>query len=399
MGVRWPGEGIDPLCRPIGPKWRRMEALTGVGLGYRGQRASLCARPSGRSRSPVDLVIDPVLSIRDLSVRFDTPDGVVHAVDQVSFDVGVGEVVAVVGESGCGKTVTALSVLGLIPQPPGRIVGGEIVFEGRDLLRASGRELRAIRGAAISMIFQDPQSSLNPVFDIGRQIADALRAHDRSLSRAAARARMIELLTTVGIPDATARASDYPHQWSGGMCQRAMIAMAIANQPSLLIADEPTTALDVTSQAQVLDVLRVARRETGAAAMLITHDLGVVAELADRVVVMYAGRVAEIADVAAIFHGPRHPYTLGLMACRPRMEGDDTLDPIPGRPPSLISVPPGCPYHPRCPLRHGRERCAIERPVLSATGRPGQRSACHFHDEVAAEADRVSAAIGVEPPR
>ncbi len=250
------------------------------------------------------------------------------------------------------------------------------------------------------MIFQDPQSSLNPVFSIGRQIADVLRAHDRALSRAGARARVIELLTIVGVPEAAARATDYPHQWSGGMCQRAMIAMAIANQPTLLIADEPTTALDVTSQAQVLDVLRVARRETGAAAMLITHDLGVVAELADRVVVMYAGRVVEVADVGALFHGPRHPYTLGLMACRPRLDGDDdTLEAIPGRPPSLIRVPSGCSYHPRCQLGHDRERCAIEAPVLSPTGRPGQRSACHFHDELAVGAERVSAAIGVELSR
>ncbi len=341
-------------------------------------------------------VTDPVLSIRDLSVRFDTPEGVVRAVDGVSYDVGPGEIVAVVGESGCGKTVTALSILGLVPQP-GRIVGGTIRFEDRNLLALGPRALRTIRGAAISMVFQDPQSSLNPVLTVGRQIVDVLRAHDRRLSKAAARDRAVELLRSVGISDAPARLADYPHQWSGGMCQRAMIAMAVANRPRLLVADEPTTALDVTTQAQVLDVLRSARAETGAAAILITHDLGVVAEMADRVVVMYAGRVVETGSVGAIFHGPRHPYTAGLMASLPRLEGDgDSLDAIPGRPPSLIDVPPGCPFHPRCALRDDRERCVQEVPALAPAGGPGQRSACHFADEVPAGVRPAPARAGTE---
>ncbi len=355
-----------------------------------GTGAEIVSEPQASEPSPRPVSArraEPVVSIRDLSVCFDTPDGVVHAVDSVSYDVGPGEIVAVVGESGCGKTVTALTVLGLLPQPPGRVVGGEVRFEGRDLLAASRRELRAIRGAAISMIFQDPQSSLNPVFSIGRQIVDVLRAHDRRLSKADARARTVELLSTVGIPEPASRLGEYPHQWSGGMCQRAMIAMAIANRPRLLIADEPTTALDVTTQAQVLDVLRVAQRETGAAAILITHDLGVVAEMADRVVVMYAGRVVETGSVGAIFHEPRHPYTVGLMASLPRLDGDDdNLDPIPGRPPSLISRPSGCCFHPRCQLRRQRDRCVEQAPVLLEAGRAGHRSACHFHDEVRSEA-------------
>ena len=336
----------------------------------------------------------PLLSIRDLAVDFRTSAGVVHAVDHVSYDVHPGEVVGVVGESGCGKTVTALSILGLVATPPGRIVAGEILFEGRNLLTASRRELQRLRGAEISMIFQDPQTSLNPVFTIGQQIAAVLRAHDSNLSARAARARVVELLEKVGITEAAARMRDYPHQWSGGMCQRAMIAMAIANQPKLLIADEPTTALDVTIQAQVLDVLREARRDTGAATILITHDLGVVAEMADRVVVMYAGRVVESGTVADIFHAPRHPYTLGLLASLPRLDADvDRLEAIPGQPPSLIRRPPACPFHPRCGLRRGRRRCAEDDPPLVTVDSESHRAACHYTDEMPAAISEVDSGV------
>ncbi len=327
-----------------------------------------------------------LLSIRDLAVDFRTPSGVVHAVDHVCYDVGAGEVVGVVGESGCGKTVTALSILGLIATPPGRIVSGRILFDGRDLLQATRRELQRLRGDDISMIFQDPQSSLNPVFTVGQQIVTVLRAHDRRLSAKAARARTVELLEMVGITGAAGRMHDYPHQWSGGMCQRAMIAMAIANQPRLLIADEPTTALDVTIQAQVLDVLREARRETGAATILITHDLGVVAEMADRVVVMYAGRVVETGPVVEIFHAPRHPYTLGLLTSLPRLDAEvDHLEPIPGQPPSMIRRPRGCAFHPRCRLRQGRRRCVEDDPALVAAGPAAHGAACHFSEEMPVE--------------
>ncbi len=341
---------------------------------------------------------DPVLAVRDLSVEFHTPDGVVHAVDHVSYEVRPGETLAVVGESGCGKTVTSLAVLGLVPQPPGRIVSGEILFQGKDLLRASPRELRRLRGAEISMIFQDPQSSLDPVFTIGQQISSVLRAHDRRLSPRAALARTVELLTGVGVPDARERVGDYPHQWSGGMCQRAMIAMAMANQPKVIIADEPTTALDVTIQAQVLDVLRAAQRETGTATVLITHDLGVVAEMADLVAVMYAGRIVETGGVHAIFHAPRHPYTLGLMASLPRLHTDlRRLEPIRGQPPSLLRVPPGCPFHPRCRLRRGRDRCVTDvPPLLEVNGDSSQASACHFWSEMPYEVSTVSERIGVD---
>lgn len=236
------------------------------------------------------------------------------------------------------------------------------------------------------MIFQDPRSSLNPVFTVGRQIVDVLRAHDRGLSKRAAWSRAVELLEMVGVPDSGSRIRDYPFQWSGGMCQRAMIAMAIANQPKLLIADEPTTALDVTIQAQVLDVLRLAQEETDAATILITHDLGVVAELADRVVVMYAGRVVEHGEARPLFHQPRHPYTAGLLASLPRLDAQDrALDPIPGRPPDLLHVPPGCPFHPRCGLCQGRELCAEEVPAIrNVAGQGGavQASACHFSEEI-----------------
>jgi peptide/nickel transport system ATP-binding protein len=326
--------------------------------------------------------IAQVLQVEDLRVTFTSPDGPLHAVDGVDLTVASAETVALVGESGCGKTMTALAILGLVP--PEATVEGRIGFEGRDVRTLGRRDLRELRGAGISMVFQEPVSSLNPVFRIGDQIADVIRAHDRAVSKPAARDRAVELLERVGIPDAARRLDEYPHQWSGGMCQRAVIAMAIANRPRLIIADEPTTALDVTVQARVLRVLRDAQAEAGAAVLLITHDLGVVAEMADRVVVMYAGRVAEEATAADLFADPRHPYTRGLLASLPRIDTAARLHSIRGHPPQLHAVPTGCAFHPRCDTSQGRARCAEEVPALLVAG-AGRRSACHFHDEVAGE--------------
>ena len=334
---------------------------------------------------------EPVLSLRDLQVAFTTEDGVVHAVDGVSYDIYPGEILGVVGESGSGKSVTVMSVLGLIPQPPGRILGGEAFFRGVDLLKVSKEELRRIRGKDVAMIFQDPMTSLNPVFKIGEQIGEALKVHDPDLDDDSARNKSIDLLKLVGVPNAEVRHDQYPHEFSGGMRQRAMIAMAIANEPSLLIADEPTTALDVTVQAQVLEVLKKAQRETQAATILITHDLGLIAEVADRVVVMYAGHVVETGDVETIFHTPRHPYTLGLMNSLPRVEADERwLKPIPGQPPSMINLPPGCPFHPRCELRQGREICRQETPVFEPIESEDHLSRCHFKHELKGTASKFA---------
>jgi len=336
----------------------------------------------------VNSVSDPVLSIRDLAVQFHTDDGVVHAVDHVSYDVHPGEILGVVGESGSGKSVTVLSVLGLIPQPPGEVVSGEALFKGVDLLKLKRDELRRIRGGDMAMVFQDPMTSMNPVFKVGDQIAEALQAHDSGLGDDKAKKRSIELMELVGIPHPDRRYEQYPHEFSGGMRQRAMIAMAIANSPSLLIADEPTTALDVTIQAQILEVLRTAQRETNAATILITHDLGMIAEMADRVVVMYAGRVIEQADVETLFRAPRHPYTMGLLESLPRLEAEEEwLRPIRGAPPSLITVPPGCAFHPRCFLMQERDRCRTEVPPLRSVG-PDHLSACHFAEELKGTASK-----------
>ena len=336
---------------------------------------------------------EPLLSIRDLVTEFDTPDGVVSAVNGVSYDVFPGETVGVVGESGSGKSVTVMTVLGLISQPPGRIAGGEILLEGRDLLRSSAKEMRKVRGDEIAMIFQDPMTSLNPVLTIGDQLSEALLVHN-GMSDGEARKRVIELLELVGVPNAEQRYDQYPHEYSGGMRQRAMIAMAIANQPKVLIADEPTTALDVTIQAQVLEVLESAKRETDAGTILITHDLGLIAEMADRVVVMYGGKVVEMGTVEEIFHTPRHPYTLGLLSSLPRLDVDlERLEPIVGSPPSLINLPPGCAFHPRCSLARGRERCRREVPDLVGVG-DGHVSACHYTDEMAEEIRRVERETG-----
>jgi oligopeptide/dipeptide ABC transporter ATP-binding protein len=340
---------------------------------------------------------EPILSIRDLTVEFDTEDGVVHAVTGVTYDLYPGEVLGVVGESGSGKSVSMLSVLGLIPRPPGRVVSGEALFKGRDLLRMRRREIRELRGGPMAMIFQDPMTSLNPVLTIGDQIAEAIKVHNPQLKDEAAHKRTIELLRIVGVPFAERRVDQYPHEFSGGMRQRAMIAMAIANDPSVLVADEPTTALDVTIQAQIVEVLKKAQQETHAAIVLITHDLGLIAELADRVVVMYAGRVVELADVFTVFNAPRHPYTIGLMNSLARLEGDqEWLQPILGQPPSMILPPPGCAFHPRCAHSHGRAICRTDVPALRQVGAVAEhRSACHFAEELEA-AHVVAGAAAVE---
>jgi oligopeptide/dipeptide ABC transporter ATP-binding protein len=341
-------------------------------------------------------VPDPVLSVRGLTTEFVTSAGVVRAVTDVSWDLYAGETLGVVGESGSGKTVTAMSILGLVPRPPGRIVSGEILFDGQDLLQLPEKALRQLRGREIGMIFQDPMTSLNPVLTVGDQISEALRLHNRAMSREAARKRAIELLTSVGVPNPDVRYDQYPHEHSGGMRQRAMIAMAIANNPKVLIADEPTTALDVTIQAQVLDVLRTAKDETDAATILITHDLALIAEHADRVVVMYGGKVVEVADVFSIFSSCRHPYTLGLLSSLPRLDVDvEQLEPIPGAPPNLIDLPSGCSFHPRCRVSTGREICRTEVPPLRAVG-DGLASACHFAEEVPAERAVVSREMGIQ---
>ncbi len=296
----------------------------------------------------------PLLRVQNLQTHFFSDTGVVRAVDDVSFDVHAGKTLAVVGESGSGKSVTALSILRLVAQPPGRIVGGKILFKGRNLLDASPTEMRAIRGKEISMIFQEPMTSLNPVYSCGEQIMETLMLHER-LGRQAARTRAIEMLSLVGIPSPEQRVDEYPHQMSGGMRQRVMIAMALACRPSVLIADEPTTALDVTIQAQILDLLRKLQHELGMAVILITHDLGVVAETADHVAVMYAGRVVEYCDVRSAFRRPLHPYTAGLQASLPKLGTvQDRLRVIPGTVPNPARFPAGCRFHPRCPIAQNR---------------------------------------------
>jgi oligopeptide/dipeptide ABC transporter ATP-binding protein len=333
-------------------------------------------------------VPEPLLSIRDLVVEFKTEDGVVHAVDGISYDLFPGEILGIVGESGSGKSVSTLALLGLVPQPPGRIASGTAEFQGRDLLKLKKKELRRVRGNEVAMIFQDPMTSLNPVLTIGYQLGEAIKTHFPKEKNDAVKGRVIELLRLVGVPNAEARYSQYPHEFSGGMRQRAMIAMAITNSPSLLIADEPTTALDVTIQAQVLEVMKRVQQETHAATILITHDLGIVAELCDRVLVMYAGHIVESGDVATIFRAPRHPYTIGLMDSLPKLtEDEEWLEPITGAPPSLIDLPPGCPFHPRCFL--ARERCRQENPPLAPVG-SGHASACHFSDELIGRKSKFS---------
>jgi len=317
----------------------------------------------------------PRLEVENLHVRFDTDEGSVLAVNGVSFALQAGEVLALVGESGCGKSMTAMAVLGLLP--PTATPSGSIRLEGRDISGLSQRELRAIRGREISMIFQEPMTSLNPVFTVGHQIGEVLRRHE-GLSRKQARARAIELLDLVRIPSAPTRVDEYPHQMSGGMRQRVMIAMAVACNPKVLLADEPTTALDVTIQAQILDIMRDLRHELGTSIVMITHDLGVVADIADRVVVMYAGHVAETGTVDAVFANPQHPYTVGLLGSVPRpdlvlADVQDRLAEIPGVVPTLRQPPTECVFAPRCP--RADQSCLTRMPELTETA-PGQRAAC-----------------------
>jgi oligopeptide/dipeptide ABC transporter ATP-binding protein len=322
----------------------------------------------------------PVLEVEGLHVTFASPDGPVQAVRGLDLTLSEGESLGIVGESGSGKSVSMLAVMGLLPR--NATVTGSIRFRGEQLLGRSESDLRRLRGGKLAMIFQDPMTSLNPVLTVGFQIAEAVEAHHPETNRKAALARAAELLDLVGIPNAAARARQYPHEFSGGMRQRAMIAMAVANDPDVLIADEPTTALDVTIQAQILAVLARAREATGAAIVLITHDLGVVAGSADRVVVMYAGRAAETGGIYDVFGRPRHPYTLGLLASLPRLDdrGQERLVPIPGSPPSMVHPPPACPFHPRCPF--AQPMCREETPLLRPIGGPGQCSACHFAEEL-----------------
>ena len=304
-----------------------------------------------------------LLKMNDLVVRFRTVAGTVYAVNGASFGIDRGETLGVVGESGCGKSVSVLSIMGLIQQPPGDIVSGEVLFEGRDLLQLNEREMERVRGRDIGMVFQDPMSSLNPVLTIGRQISETMIVHLR-MSRRKARARAIELLEMVGIPEPAQRYDDYPHQFSGGMRQRVMIAAALACSPSLLIADEPTTALDVTIQAQIIDLIQDLSDRLDMAVIWITHDLAVVAEIADRVAVMYAGFIIEETDVFTLFSDPLHPYTLSLLQSVPRVDEriEDELFAIPGSPPDCLSLPPGCAFAPRCP--RPMQRCQQEAPPL-----------------------------------
>jgi len=325
-----------------------------------------------------------LLEVRNLETRFYTQDGVVHAVNGVSFELHEGETLGVVGESGCGKSVTMLSILRLIPSPPGHITGGEVLFEGRDLLKMTDDEIRQVRGNRIAMIFQDPMTSLNPVLTINQQISEALQLH-LGMDKEMARKRTIELLEMVGIPSAAQRVDDYPHQFSGGMRQRVMIAMALACNPQILIADEPTTALDVTIQAQIIDLVKRLQKDIGMAVIWITHDLGIIAGLADRVVVMYAGFIIEEAPVHELYGDPRHPYTLGLLGSVPRLDEKrpEKLYSIEGLPPDLIQLPQGCPFAPRC--EYTIEKCLEENPPLMTTVSTRHRSACWRWQDVSKE--------------
>ncbi len=331
---------------------------------------------------------EALLSVRNLKTYFYTDEGVVRAVDGLSYDLHRGENLGIVGESGCGKSVHALSVMRLIPTPPGKIVDGQILFEGRDLLKLSDEGMRKIRGNRIAMVFQEPMTSLNPVLTIGEQIAEAVMLHQK-LGKKAAWDRAAEMLDRVKIPLARDRVRDYPHQFSGGMRQRVMIAMALSCNPSVLIADEPTTALDVTIQAQIIELMRELQREFGTSIIMITHNLGVVAEMCDNVVVMYAGRPIEHTNVKRIFQEPKHPYTWGLLHSVPKLyERHERLIPIEGQPPSLIDLPPGCAFAPRCPFV--MEVCVQADPPDYPVG-PGHEAKCYLYSEKATEKEKKAA--------
>jgi oligopeptide transport system ATP-binding protein len=327
----------------------------------------------------------PLLEVRDLHTEFRTGAGIIQAVDGISYTVEPGETVAIVGESGSGKSVGALSILRLITDPPGRITGGEVIFAGRDLMRLSEEEMRQVRGGDIGMVFQEPMTSLNPVLTIGRQITETVEQH-RGGGPAAAQHRAIELMGLVGIADAERRLKQYPHQLSGGMRQRVMIAIALACGPKLIIADEPTTALDVTIQAQILELMQQLTRRLGVALIVITHNLGVVARYAQRVNVMYAGRIVESGEAVGLYHDPRHPYTMALLRSVPRLDRprQARLDPIEGQPPDLSRLDRGCAFRPRC--RFAVARCAEAKPPLLSAGATGQLSACYRANDLAAPA-------------
>jgi oligopeptide transport system ATP-binding protein len=340
-------------------------------------------------------VTEPILRVNNLSTSFFTDDGEVKAVRGVSFDLRPGETLGIVGESGCGKSVTAMSILGLV-QRPGRVVGGQILFKGQDLLKLHSEELREIRGRDIAIIFQDPLTSLNPVLRVGFQIDEAMLAHEKVAPEEVS-ARGVELLKLVRVPDAERRIKDYPHQFSGGMRQRAMIAMGLSNRPDVLIADEPTTALDVTVQAQILELLRDLNQQTGASIILITHNLGVVAGLCRRVIVMYAGQIVEEGLVDEIFEAPQHPYTWSLLRSIPRINADrhERLRSIEGLPPDLIAPPLGCKFNPRCPFRI--EKCFSDNPPLVRVGINGQRAACWVMMKRAYEEMRAGEIVDTRP--
>ncbi|WP_371654515.1 MULTISPECIES: ABC transporter ATP-binding protein [unclassified Streptomyces] len=319
-----------------------------------------------------------LLEVRDLQVEFKTRDGIAKAVNGVTYSVAAGETLAVLGESGSGKSVTAQAVMGILDMPPGRITGGEIVFQGQDLLKLKEDARRKVRGSGMAMVFQDALSSLNPVLSVGAQLAEMFTVH-KGMSRTDAKAKAVELMDRVRIPAAKERVGQYPHQFSGGMRQRIMIAMAMALEPALIIADEPTTALDVTVQAQVMDLLAELRREMNMGLILITHDLGVVADVADRIAVMYAGRIVEEAPVHEIYKAPAHPYTRGLLDSIPRLDQKgQELYAIKGLPPNLMHIPSGCAFHPRCPM--AQDVCRTDVPPLANVSE-GRRSACHFWKE------------------
>jgi peptide/nickel transport system ATP-binding protein len=339
----------------------------------------------------------PLLEVSDLRVSFATEDGSVQAVDGVSFSVAPGEIVAIVGESGSGKSVTAMTLMGLTRGPNARFEG-DAVFEGTELVRANDAQLRQIRGAGIAMVFQDPMSSLDPVYRVGSQIVEQIRAHDHKISKAQALDRAVELMERVGIPRAAERLRSYPHEFSGGMRQRVMIAMALSCSPHLLIADEPTTALDVTIQSQILDELRQLREETNAGVILVTHDLGVVADIADRVIVMYAGRVVEQGTLDDIFYDPQHPYTWGLLGSITRIDADRSqrLPAIPGMPPSLLHPPEGCHFRPRCP--HAFDKCTEVPPLENRLpDRPTSQDRCFLSVEEKRTRRQVGDQIGLAP--
>src|SRR5882757_65772 len=332
--------------------------------------------------------VPPLLEVKELHTEFRTGAGVVRAVDGISYTVDPGETVAIVGESGSGKSVSALSIMRLIPDPPGRITGGEVWFAGRDLMTLSEEEMRRMRGSEIGMVFQEPMTSLNPVLTIGRQITETLEQH-RGMDRAAADQRAVELLGLVGIADANRRLEQYPHQLSGGMRQRIMIAIALACDPKMIIADEPTTALDVTIQAQILELMKQLTHRLDVALIIITHNLGVVARYANRVNVMYAGRIIESGPAAEVYHNPRHPYTMALLRSVPRLDRprQARLDPVDGQPPDLTRLDAGCSFRPRC--RFAVEACAHSRPPLQRAGDGQHYAACFRSNEIALDTTRA----------